>query len=58
MALCFHLVRLLPVEPVSNVEDGLENLNNILGHLLGDRSAVSDQLISIGPSQDQALLQS
>lgn len=54
-----HLIRLLPVELVSDVEERLEDLDDVLGHLLGDgRSrAVTKHFVSLTPPHSQALLE-
>lgn len=57
---CVHLVRLLPVERVSDVEERLEDLDDVLGRLLGDgrSGAVTEHLVSLRPPHSQVLLQS
>lgn len=47
------------MEPVSDVEECLEDLDDVLGHLFGDgRSCVvNNHLVSLAPPHSQALLQ-
>lgn len=54
-----HLIRLLPVEHVSDVEECLEDLNDLLGHLHGNGRlfTVGKHLIFHTPAHSQALLQ-
>lgn len=54
-----HLIWLLPVESVSDVEKYLEDLDDFLGRLLGDGGscAVAKHLVSLTPPHRQALLE-